>query len=168
LALGGQCGNRRSHGFIRVRVRKSAVTVLQNQAYSETFYPETEIFAGVLIENKQFRQSFPRRRAHANLDLRERNGLGNNHGDIAAYGRESGNRPCARDRAGLDYRHIEFKDIDVLFHAQSPRAFRMQGADVTDEVLATLQSCALPGMQPLLLCRGLELEFGRHLRELQQ
>jgi len=69
--------------LIGVIVRKSAVIVLQNQAYSDTFYTQTEISASVLIENYGSGQARPERLADASLDRREADLIGNHYRDIA-------------------------------------------------------------------------------------
>ena len=97
LGTRGQCSDRGGHATIRVRVRKSAVTVLQNQAYSETFYPRTEILARVLIENKQFRQILPpRRRARRPRAAHKRHCFRDDDGDVAPHRRKPRQRLRAR------------------------------------------------------------------------
>jgi len=68
--LAFQCRYRARHAGICVFVRKSAVIVLQNQAYSETFYTETEISTTEFIENKDLRQLRPQGGADRGLDGR--------------------------------------------------------------------------------------------------
>ena len=120
MALCGQRSDRGGHITIRVRVHKSAVTVLQNQAYSKTFYPRTEILARVLIKNKEFREIWPHGGPDAGgtLWLQVR--------DVYAAEKELADRgvPIAREARrepwGLHEMHVSDPDGVTLIFVQVP------------------------------------------------